>query len=89
MTQKLYEVLKRRYEKRDEDKAWVFWHRYWSKKAGRMVDGPYIDRKKFMRTLCEKAGVRYFRFHPIRHSGALTLDYHNVPMGVDPANSWP
>jgi integrase len=46
-----------------------------------MVDGPYIDRKKFMKSLCEKAGVRYFRFHPIRHSGASTLDYHNVPIG--------
>ena len=30
MTQRLYEVLKSRYEKRDPDKPWVFWHRYWT-----------------------------------------------------------
>jgi integrase len=81
MTQKLYEVLGRRYEERDKSKPWVFWHRYWSPKTGSFVEGPYNDRKKFMRTLCKKAGVEYFRFHPIRHSGASTLDYHNVPMG--------
>jgi hypothetical protein len=41
----------------------------------------YGDRKRFMKTLCKKAGVRYFRFHPIRHSGASILDNNNVPMG--------
>jgi integrase len=81
MTKKLYEILKRRYEQRDKTKPWVFWHRYYSKKAGRSVEGPYKDRKKFMRTLCKKAGVRYFRFHPIRHSGASILDHHRVSMG--------
>lgn len=33
-----------------------------------------------MKTLCEKAGVRYFRFHPLRHFGASIL----VKEGVDP-----
>jgi hypothetical protein len=41
MTDKLYDVLKGRYEKRDLDKPWVFWHRYWSKKAGEFLVGPY------------------------------------------------
>ncbi len=34
-----------------------------------------------MKTLCKKAGVKYFRFHPIRHSGASILDYNNVSTG--------
>jgi integrase len=38
------------------------------------MTGPYIDRKKFMKTLCKKAGVPYFRFHRIRHSGASIMD---------------
>jgi len=35
-----------------------------------------------MNRLCEKAGVRYFRFHPIRHSGASIMDGNNVPLGA-------
>ena len=82
MTRKLYEILKRRHEKRDPEKIWVFWHRYWSRKHGRFVEGPYGDRKKLMKRLCEKAGVRYFRFHPIRHSGVSIMDGNGVPLGA-------
>lgn len=82
MTQKLYEVLKRRYNERDPNKPWVFWHRYWSRKNGCFMEGPYGDRKKLMKRLCEKAGVRYFRFHPLRHSGASIMDGNNVPIGA-------
>ena len=35
-----------------------------------------------MRTLCEKAGVPYFRFHPLRHSGAHTLDQYQLPIRI-------
>jgi len=82
MTQKLYNILRRRYDNRNPDKPWVFWHRYWSRKNGCFVEGPYGDRKKLMKRLCEKAGVRYFRFHPIRHAGASIMDNNNVPMGA-------
>ena len=47
-----------------------------------MVEGPYQDRKLIMSTLCQKAGVPYFRFHPLRHSGASVMDNNNVPIGA-------
>ena len=81
MNRKLHEILSRRYAKRDLGKPWVFWHRYWSRKENGFVEGPYRDRKRLMNTLCDKAGVKYFRFHPLRHFGASLLDSHNVPMG--------
>ena len=46
------------------------------------MEGPYGDRKKLMKRLCEKAGVKYFRFHPIRHLGASIMDTNNVPIAA-------
>jgi integrase len=82
MTDRLFSILEKRYEMRDPSKPWVFWHRYRSRKDGQWREGPFIDRKKFMKTLCEKAGVRYFRFHALRHSGASIMDNNNVPLGA-------
>jgi integrase len=82
MTQKLHEVLSRRFQTREPSKPWVFWHRYWSRKQGTHVEGPYGDRKKIMKKLCHDAKVKYFRFHPIRHSGASIMADSNVPIGV-------
>jgi integrase len=81
MTQKLFEVLSRRFEERAKDKPWVFWQRYRDREKKDWVEGPYQDRKKFMKTLCKKAGVRYFRFHALRHLGAFILDRENVNLG--------
>jgi integrase len=82
MTERLFSVLSNRYSRRDQSKPWVFWHRYWSSREGAMKEGPFQDRKKIMRVLCKKAKVRYFRFHPLRHSGASIMDANHVPMGV-------
>jgi integrase len=35
-----------------------------------------------MKKLCQKAGVKYFRYHALRHSGASIMDNNNVPMGA-------
>jgi integrase len=74
-------VLSRLFEVRDESKPWVFWHRYWDRKKKEWLEGPYQDRKRIMKTLCEDAGVRYFRYHPLRHLGASILDHANVNIG--------
>lgn len=81
MTKRLYQVLSHRHEQRDKRKPWVFWHRYWSKKKKEWIEGPYKDRKLIMRSLCKKARVNYFRFHPLRHLGASILDHANVNIG--------
>jgi integrase len=82
MTQKLFEVLSRRNASRDSAKPWVFWHECISSKTKERYVGPYQDRKRFMKTLCKKAGVAYFRFHALRHAGASLMDSHNIPIGA-------
>jgi integrase len=34
-----------------------------------------------MPSLCKKTGVRYFRYHALRHFGASLLEQANVPIG--------
>lgn len=80
MTENLYSVLSHRYDERDSSIPWVFWHRFYSSKQGKIVIGPYRDRKKFMKSLCDKAGVRYFRFHPLRHAGASFMESLGIPI---------
>jgi integrase len=81
MTDRLFEVLSRRYAHRDKRIPWVFWHRYWSRKMNGWTVGPFKERKKIMRTLCKRAGVKYFRYHALRHFGASLLEQANVPIG--------
>jgi integrase len=81
MTQRLSDILSRRFDKRVLSIPYVFWQKYWSRKEGQFVTGPYIDRKRIMKTLCKKAGVKYFRFHALRHSGASIMESSNVPIG--------
>ena len=82
MTQKLFEVLSMRFAEKDPSKPWVFWHSYWSNKTGEKLEGPYKNRRKALRTLCNKAGVPYSGFHAFRHSGASIMENNNVPVGA-------
>jgi len=82
MTNRLHGILSRRFAERDKSTQWIFWHTYWSKKTGEFVKGPYSERKRSMKTLCRKAGVRYFRYHALRHAGASLMDNNNVPLGA-------
>ncbi|HLV01638.1 MAG TPA: tyrosine-type recombinase/integrase [Acidobacteriota bacterium] len=80
MTRRVFEVLSRRFQQRDSEKPWVFWHRYWSRKEGRFLETPYRKRNKLMHRLCKRAGVRHFSFHALRHAGAAILEQSNVPV---------
>jgi len=82
MTQRLFEILCRRYAHRDPGKPWVFWHRYWSGRTRESQQGPYRDRSKVMKTLCRQGGIRYFRFHAFKHVGASLMENHNVSIGT-------
>ncbi len=81
MTKRLSHILARKYQERDPSKPWLFWHRYWSRKGSRFVEGPYNRRKKLMKSLCKKAGVQYFNFHALRHAGASLMENNGVPLG--------
>lgn len=79
MTGKLYEILSRRYRGRDQSKHWVFWQAWWDRN-GQRHEGPYV-RRRFMETLCKRAGVSVFQFHALRHFGASMLDHAGVGIG--------
>jgi integrase len=81
MPDKLFEILIRLHAKRPKDIPWVFWHRHWDRRNQRWVVGPFKERKRTMVKICEKAGVRYFRYHALRHFGASLLEQENVPIG--------
>lgn len=82
MTERLNGILVKRYSERDDSKLWVFWHRYWSHKKGGWVEGPYNSRHNLMRKLCERAGVKPFGLHALRHAGASLLDQQRIPLGT-------
>jgi len=78
MTDRLRECLLNRFNNRLPGDLWVFTNRYFSRKAGKWTVGPYLDRKQLMKKLCKKAGLEYFRYHAIRHSGASALEKAGV-----------
>ena len=65
-TDTLYEVLKRRWKNRNKSTSYVF-----HDENGSILT--YIMKRNTMRDLCEKAGVKVFGFHAIRHHVASIL----------------
>lgn len=82
MTDKLFKILWKRFQTRDPNKSWIFWHHYWSRKKGEFVEGPYTYRNRMMKKYCEKAKVAHFNFHNFRHAGASMMANENVPISV-------
>ena len=82
MTARLRACLEARYARKRQHDKWVFTHRYYSRNKKRWVTGPYLDRKTLMARLCKKAGLEYFRYHAIRHSGASALEKAGVSISA-------
>ncbi|MFH0926711.1 MAG: tyrosine-type recombinase/integrase [bacterium] len=72
-TKRVYEMLLRRYEKRDKNNPWVF--------SNPRTGEPYKERKRLMKSLCKRADVKYFRYHALRHFGASMADAAQVGIG--------
>jgi integrase len=80
MTGRIRTILSSRFAGREPDKPWVFWHRFKSRTTGEFKVGPFGRRKRLLQGLCEKAGVRPFSFHALRHAGASILEQSRVPV---------
>lgn len=70
MTKELHEALLRLSQQQQGE--WVF--------PEPETGMPYLYRQHFMRRLCQRAGVKPFGFHAIRHLTASILAKSNVPM---------
>ena len=81
LTQRLHEVMALRHSNRDEAIPWVFWHFQTDRTTGERRVTPFKDRRELIISLCDKAGVRHFRFHALRHAGASLMGNQNVPIG--------
>ncbi len=58
-----------------------FWHTFTNAATGERISGPFKDRREIIRNLCNRAGIRHFCFHALRHAGASLMDSQNVSIG--------
>lgn len=72
-----------------EDLQWLYKHRndreteyVWVVPEGPYAGQPYSFRRKFLRGLCSKAGVKAFGFHSLRRYAASLLASKGVPLKV-------
>lgn len=75
MAGELYDALLA--HRQGSESEWVF-----VQPQGRFAGKPYTENRGFPQALCEKAGVRPFGCHAIRHLTASILAGHDVPMVV-------
>ena len=58
MNQDLYNVLMKRWRERKQDK-WVFYNK--------QTDSRFMARPRMMKSLCKRAGIKFYGFHSLRH----------------------
>ena len=74
MNPDLHGILLSMWNRRRQEK-WVFYNE--------RENDRYLRRPKFMRSLCKKAGIPHYGFHPVRHFVATYLhDIMKIPTGV-------
>jgi len=69
MSETLYRCLYKRWSERDKSSPYIF-----PKQDGEIYTKDDMRIRKMMPRLCEKAGVRKFGFHAIRHHVAMILE---------------
>jgi integrase len=64
--------------------AWRSWDLLQGFQAitGKKSVSPFDYRREILISLCDKAQVRYFTYHAIRHAGASLMDRNNAPIGA-------
>jgi integrase len=78
MNDDLYDALRWQWENRFKESPYVFVNLD-EKREG--YGNPFSVRRRFLKSLCEKAGVKEFGLHAIRHMVASILnDTHKVSM---------
>ena len=76
MSELLHELFRRKLDSRHLELEHVSWHRYYSRKHGGHIDGPYTSISKLAEHLCKRAGVPIFGLHQLRHlSSGIFKDY--------------
>ena len=81
MTERVFDILSRRYVVRNPDYPWVFCNIYVEWQTGKKVTTSYSYRPTILRTLCKEAGGKKFTYHDLRRAGASIMDSENVPIG--------
>jgi integrase len=71
MNDDLYKLLKWQWKKRHPTSPYVFCH---MNPKGKYYGKPYDERRKTLKSLCEKAGIEAFGYHDIRHTVAKYLN---------------
>jgi integrase len=73
MSELFFELLQKILTDRHHELEFVFWHRYFSRKHGERIDGPYTSLSKMTEHLCKRAGVEKFGLHQLRHLSSAIL----------------
>lgn len=69
----LYDLLQRRFKNRHSTLPYVFWHRFWDRKAKTWREDRYQSLNKFTNRLCKNAGIPPFHLHQLRHLATAIL----------------